>query len=196
MKKIILALINKAGYRIEKKMAVRPQNQFDLSRVETLRQRGAQIGENVHILDHCIIDPEHCFHIKIGNNVTFAPNVHVLAHDASTKIFLDYTKIKNTYIGNNVFIGAGSIILPGVHIGNNVVVAAGSVVNNNIENDTLVAGNPAKPIMKTSEYIDKMKSLMVESNVLDATFVGGDLNEEMKGKRVYLAAQHNILFIP
>lgn len=49
-------------------------------------------------------------------------------------------------IGNNVWIGAGAIVLPGVTIGDNAVVGAGSVVTKNVEANTVVAGDPAKPI--------------------------------------------------
>ncbi len=64
--------------------------------------------------------------------MTLAPRVHILAHDASTKIFLDYTKISNVKIGNNVFIGAGAIILPGSIIEDNVIIGAGSIVSKRI----------------------------------------------------------------
>lgn len=49
-------------------------------------------------------------------------------------------------IGNNVWIGAGAIILAGVSIGDNSVIGAGSVVTKNVEADTVVAGNPAREI--------------------------------------------------
>ncbi len=51
-------------------------------------------------------------------------------------------------IGNDVWIGGGSIILPGVTIGNNVVIGAGSVVTKNIEDNVVIAGNPARVIRK------------------------------------------------
>ena len=63
------------------------------------------------------LDPSHCWLIEIGDNVTFGPHVQVLAHDASMHNVLGYTKIGRVRIGNNVFIGAGSIVLPNVQIG-------------------------------------------------------------------------------
>lgn len=51
--------------------------------------------------------------------------MQILAHDASTKRYLGYTKIGRVLIGNNVFVGAGTIILPSVAIGNNVIIGAG-----------------------------------------------------------------------
>jgi acetyltransferase-like isoleucine patch superfamily enzyme len=50
-----------------------------------------------------IIDYSHYWHITIGENVTIAPRVHILAHDASTKLHLGYTKIGKVDIGNNNF---------------------------------------------------------------------------------------------
>ena len=55
---------------------------------------------------------------------------------------------KNMYFGDNVWIGAGSIILPGVNIGDNVIVAAGTIVAKNIDSNIMVGGNPAKIIKR------------------------------------------------
>jgi maltose O-acetyltransferase len=171
------------------------KSQSQLSTVDELRRRGAQIGENVDILDNCILDPDHCFHISIGNDVTFAPNVHVLAHDASTKKFTGYTKVKNTRIGNRVFIGAGSIILPGVTIGDDVIVAAGSVVHKDVEDNAVVAGNPAIKIMTLREYLEKMEAARTEENTLDERYIYENLDAERKAHRVHLARK-NTIFIP
>ena len=54
-------------------------------------------------------------------------------------------------IGNNVWIGAGAIILPGVTIGNNVVIGAGSVVTKNIPAYSLAVGNPCRVIKRIDE---------------------------------------------
>ena len=76
-------------------------------------------------------------------------------HDGMTKRYLNFTKIGLVEIGNDVFIGSGSIILPNVRIGNNVVIGAGSVVSKDIPDDSLVLGNPARVVGKTSEYVEK-----------------------------------------
>ena len=68
-----------------------------------LRKRGVVIGENVDIINS-YIDGCHGPLVSIGNNVTIT-GAHILAHDASTKKFLGYTKIGRVTIGNNVFIG-------------------------------------------------------------------------------------------
>lgn len=80
MKKLFISVLNKLGYQIssiEHSNYRQSLNQSQLSNITELKRRGAVIGENVDILDNCIIDPDHCFHIKIGDNVTFTPNVHV-----------------------------------------------------------------------------------------------------------------------
>lgn len=132
-----------------------------------LIKRGLKVGKKFNRQQGCIIDPHHCWLIEIGDNVTLAPRVHILAHDASTKRHLNYTKIGRVSIGNNVFIGAGSIILPNVTIGDNVVVGAGSVITKNIPEGNIVVGNPAKIIGKTCEFVDRNTELFRNRPVYD-----------------------------
>ena len=84
---------------------------------EKLICMGMKVGNHFERLNGVILDPSHCWLIEIGENVTLAPRVHILCHDASTKNFLGYTKIGRVTIGNNVFIGAETVIMPGVTIG-------------------------------------------------------------------------------
>ena len=118
-----------------------------------LKKRGLTVGENFNMIGGVIIDGDHCWHITIGDNVTLAPRVHILAHDASTKMHLNYTKIGKVTIGNHVFIGASSIILPGVTIGNNVVIGAGSVVSHDLPDGVVAAGNPAKALGTLDDFL-------------------------------------------
>lgn len=130
----------------------------DLNPVLTHRKNGVEIGENVKLIN-AHIDWCHGFLISIGNNVTIT-NAAILSHDASTHIFLGYSKIGRVKIGNNVFIGYGSVVLPGVSIGNNCIVGAGSIVSRNIPDNCVVAGNPAKVICTTQEYLEKHRTQM------------------------------------
>ena len=198
MKNLFNRFLNKFGFQVIKlNQKSQPfKNQFQLSNISDLKERGAKIGTNVDILDNCIIDPDHCFHITIGNNVTLAPNVHILAHDASTKKFIGYTKIKNTSIGNDVFIGANSIIMPGVKIGNNVIIAAGSVVTKDVDNNQLVGGNPIQFICTTENYLLKVKSQMNNKNVFDENYIYQNLDISKKSDRVMAAEENNVIFIP
>lgn len=137
------------------------------SSTEYLVKKGLRVGNNFSRQGECIIDIGHCWLITIGNNVTLAPRVHILAHDASTKKHLGYTKIGLVNIGDNVFVGAGSIVLPGVKIGENSIIGAGSVVTKDIPPNTVAAGNPAKVICGTNEYIYKHKNHMKQRPVFD-----------------------------
>ena len=64
-----------------------------------LKKRGLKIGKHFFYGTGSIIDPDCCWHITIGDNVTLSPRVHIIAHDASTKLFLNYTKIGKISIG-------------------------------------------------------------------------------------------------
>jgi acetyltransferase-like isoleucine patch superfamily enzyme len=79
-------------------------------------------------------------HIRKGAHITF--DSIILTHDFCRGIW------KDTYIEENCFIGAGSIILPGVRIGRESIVAAGSVVTKDVPPNVIVAGNPAVIIRK------------------------------------------------
>ena len=124
---------------------------------EELINRGLKVGKNFKRLNGVIIDDSHSWLISIGDDVTLAPRVHILAHDASTKTAINKTRIGIVNIGSNVFIGAGSIVLPGVTIGDNVVIGAGSVVSKDIPSNSLALGNPAKVICSYDEYIERKK---------------------------------------
>jgi len=161
-----------------------------------LRKKGFKTGENFNMRDGCIIDFSHSWHIEIGDNVTLAPSVHIIAHDASTWEFLGYSKVKNVKIGNRVFIGAGSIILPGVTIGDNVIVGAGSVVTASIPDNSVYAGNPAKYIMATDAYIAQEKLKMSDENCFDRSYSEAEnASEEMKNRIKQMAQKHGIAFV-
>ena len=149
---------------------------------EKLIERGLTVGKNFNRLGGTIIDDSHCWLITIGDNVTLAPRVHILAHDASTKNALGYTRIGLVNIGSNVFVGAESVILPGVTIGNNVVIGSGSIVAKDVEDNSVVAGNPAKKICKYDEYVlrksEEMKNTVVFNK--DYTMNSKEFNDEKK----------------
>lgn len=103
--------------------------------------------------------------ISIGENVWIASNVEMITHDVAhfmlngmkiwDKKFKE--KVGCISIGNNVFIGANSKILYDVKIGDNVVIAAGSIVNKDIEDNSVVAGIPAKKIGNFKDFVEKRK---------------------------------------
>ena len=101
-------------------------------------------------------------YIELGENTIISANVLILVHDYSIGTAISTVRpvtkgalphfLKEVKIGNNCFIGARSIILPGTTIGNNTIVGAGAVVKGNIPSGVIVAGNPAKVIKTTEEY--------------------------------------------
>ncbi|WP_294824017.1 acyltransferase [uncultured Flavobacterium sp.] len=138
--------------------------------LKKLKEKGLKVGNNFYMQEGCIIDGSHCQHIAIGDDVCLSANVHILAHDASTWWFLGHTRIKNTTLGNRVFVGAGSIIMPGVSIGNDTLIGAGSVVTKDVPDNCIHAGNPAKFLMNTNEYIAREKAKMNDENTFDEQF--------------------------
>lgn len=130
---------------------------------EQLIKMGLKVGKNFYRLVGVIIDPAHCWLIEIGDDVTLAPRVHILAHDASTVHYLGYAKIGRVVIGDRVFIGAESVILPNVRIGDDVIVGANSIVTHDLEGGFVYAGNPARKICSIEEFIQKNKERMETS---------------------------------
>ena len=102
-------------------------------------------------------------HIGAYTMVTFG--VAILTHDMSRHMRAD------THIGRNCFIGAHSVILPGVRIGDGSIIAAGSVVNRDVAPNTLVGGNPAKVLR---ENIKTLRFGMLEDHFL------GEIPDELR----------------
>jgi acetyltransferase-like isoleucine patch superfamily enzyme len=105
--------------------------------------------------------------IEIGDHLVVSINTCFLTHDYSYTTALratgetaaaDIGILRNITIGNNVFIGMNSIILPGCKIGHNVIIGAGSVVRGTIEDFSVYAGNPAQRIGDIRDYAEKTKS--------------------------------------
>ena len=120
-------------------------------------------GNNIYFGNNCEINMNCTFlddnKIVIGDNALIAPNVQIYTafHPTNAAERFGMPKPDGTFefcktqtapviIGNNVWIGGGVIILPGVTIGNNVVIGAGSVVTKNIPDNVIAYGNPCKVV--------------------------------------------------
>lgn len=158
MKKLLRKIVYKLGIKKA------PQ----LTKVEQCRARGVKIGENVDLVNAEI---DYCFGhlISIGNNVTITNSV-VLAHDASTKKELGYSKVGCVKIGDNVFIGYGSIVLPNTTIGNKVIVGAGTVVSKDVPDNVVIVGNPYRIVCSYDNYMDRMRKDMNKKPVSNTLF--------------------------
>lgn len=125
----------------DKKMFVEPPFRVDYG-------YNISVGNNLQANFNCVILD--CAPIKIGNNCLIAPNVHIYAatHPIDPKHRQDnddyYELAMPVTIGNEVWIGGQSTIMPGVTIGDNVVIGAGTVVNKDVPSNVVVAGNPAR----------------------------------------------------
>lgn len=96
-------------------------------------------------------------HIYVGNNVMFAPNVTIATatHPIQPKLREQGIQYNvDVHIGNNVWIGAGATILPGVTIGDNSVIGAGSLVTKDIPSGVVAVGNPCRVIREIGERDD------------------------------------------
>ena len=121
---------------------------------------GAKIGSNCKFNGHINWGSEPWL-ITLGNHVELSHDVSLITHDGATWVFRDKDKYKKVIrygkivIRDNCFIGARSIILPGVTIGPNSIVGAGSVVTKDVLPNMVYAGNPCRPICSLDDYSKK-----------------------------------------
>ena len=121
------------------------------------------LGKNVQIIGGANFGSEP-YLIHIGDNTTISFDCAFVTHDAATRVLRNlpnhnketviYGPIK---IGKNCFIGWRTVILPGVTIGDNVIIGAGSIVNKDIPSNTVAAGVPCKEICTLEKYEEKHK---------------------------------------
>jgi len=103
--------------------------------------------------------------INIGSNVGFGSGVKIISSNHSHENHLRHTIASPIEIGDNVFVGANSVILPSVKIGDNVVIGAGSVVAKNIPSNTIVVGNPCKVIKEKKPYTEDFSKIIFNKKV-------------------------------
>jgi maltose O-acetyltransferase len=163
--------------------------------IKKLKDKGLLIGKNVWFVDDFFLDPSHCYLISIGDNTTICPNVRMIAHDASTKKFLGYSKFGKIDIRENCFIGDSTLILPNVTIGPNSIIGSGSVVTKNIPPNTVAAGNPAKPLCSLEAYLLKIKGHVKNGKKVFEKEYWFDCLDDQKRKELLLEVRDSIGFI-
>ena len=131
-----------------------------------LSAAGVQVSGNVKFIHPSVyIDMGYANNISLGNNCVISINTVILAHDYSLECGMtaigrgnpsDEKKfVRDVCIGNNVFIGAGCIILPGAKIGDNCIIGAGTVCKGTIPENSVIAGAKNRIICQTTEWAYK-----------------------------------------
>lgn len=151
---------------------LRKRGDDETARIESLRNMGVSIGEDVHFYGgaHVFVDKNFPWMLSIGNHVHLTSGVHVICHDYSWIVGKNYYHellggIGKISIGNNVFIGTEAIVLMNSEIGDNVIIGAQSVVNGKIPSNCVAVGSPAKPVMSLEEYWNRRKSKQYDEAV-------------------------------
>ncbi|MFD7522991.1 sugar O-acetyltransferase [Paenibacillus chitinolyticus] len=110
------------------------------------------LGENFYAnYNLTVLD---CNRVTIGNNVLIGPNVSVFTAGHAIHPELRVNEVEYALpisIGNNVWIGGGAILNPGVSIGDNTIIGSGSVVTKDIPADVIAAGNPCRVLRPITE---------------------------------------------
>lgn len=134
-----------------------------------------EVGENFFFQPRKLPDDPKC--IAFHNNVVVAADVKFINHDAMYVMLrhLDERQqivqhVECIEVFDNVFIGLGATIMPGVKIGPNAIVGAGSVVTKDVPEGTIVAGNPAKVIGSFDDLFNKrlQENLLYKENGITA----------------------------
>lgn len=143
------------------------------SYINYLKEKGANIGENVIFLspNKKPIDERRIRYFSCGNNVVICDGVKFIIHDYSWEnLRKTHNEILPNWggkisVGNNVFIGVNTIILKDCKIGDNVIIGAGSVVTQSIPDNCVCGGNPCKVICTMDEYYNKRKNNLLNEAV-------------------------------
>ena len=98
--------------------------------------------------------------IIFGNNIELGPGVKIISSNHNLSNFRKHNPSKNIKIGNNVWVGANSAILPEVEIGDNVIIGAGSIVTRSIPSNSIAVGNPCKVIKKKEPYVEDFSQII------------------------------------
>jgi len=138
--------------------------------IKYARYAGVRLGNNCRI--YSVEFGSEPYLITMGDHVNVGRNAEFITHDGGVwvlrtqKDFEDVDRFGKITIGNNVFIGDQSIILPGVTIGDNVIIGAGSVVSKDIPSDSVASGVPARVIKHIEDYSEQVKGSLVHTKHL------------------------------
>lgn len=126
-----------------------------------LKRKGVDIGVNSYIYPiNALIDVSRPSLVKIGSNCYMNQHFTLLTHDWVTKVFLETDRqfvnsSGRVTIGNNVSFGQNVMVLKGVTIGDNCFIGAGSIVTKSIPNNSVAVGIPCRVVMTIEDYYQK-----------------------------------------
>ena len=131
------------------------------------RSLGVRIGDDCRLIG--VDFGSEPYLVTLGDHVS-ATATQFVTHDGGVWVFRDRRPdgdlIAPITVGSNVFLGSGTIVLPGVSIGDNVVVGAGAVVAADLPSNCVAAGVPAKPIRSLDEYWQSVEPRLVSTKLL------------------------------
>lgn len=115
--------------------------------------------------------------VEIGDRVELTNGVQIITHDGALWVlrklehkFASADIIKKVIIGDNVFVGVNTVILPGVTVGSNVIIGAGSVVTHDISDNSVAVGAPARVIKSINQYAQNIEKFRwLNTNGLSST---------------------------
>jgi len=114
--------------------------------------RNIQLGKNVEPGANVANYIQALNGIIFGSNIRIGPNVSIISSNHNIDDYDKHDDAEPVRIGNDVWIAANCVILPGITVGNNVVIGAGSIVNRDIPDNSIAAGNPCRVLRSKSEY--------------------------------------------
>ena len=123
------------------------------------RYIGVHLGVNNEIQDNDLWSSEP-YLISVGNNNQFVRGAKIFTHGGNKVLRCkesDFDSFGKVTIGNGVYIGANSLIMPGVDVGDGALIAAGSVVTKSVPAYVVVGGNPAKILCTIDEFYERNK---------------------------------------
>ena len=137
-------------------------NNSNEKKINYLKKHGCKIGVGCKLNCNTKTFGTEPYLISIGNNCLIAEEVRLITHDGGIFVLNNMKmwgeekkdKIAPISIGNNVYIGTGAFIMPGVRIGNNCVIGAKAVVTSDVPDNSVVVGIPARVVEPIEKYYE------------------------------------------
>lgn len=141
-------------------LTIRKANQSYESKLKYLRKMGVSIGTKTRLNCSVTAFGTEPYLITVGDDCLIAYGVNFITHDGGVKVLSDLGYFQGERmdiiapikIGNNVYIGSGAYIMPGVTIGDNCIIGAAAVVTKDIPSNSVAVGVPARVIRTIDEY--------------------------------------------